>query len=129
MAVTSLDTTISGTLPAITATASATAAPGSTTDGFGTVRYPRVRALLAYVGTVSTCVLTAWVRDRQTGVWYRLRDTGIGDTPALAPGAGPTNEARDFEVGRQQEVFFQVSAITGGGTAAVRIQPVEPGGY
>jgi hypothetical protein len=126
MAATSLEKTISGSVAAVAATASATAAPSSTTDGFDTARFPRVRTLMAYVGTVSACNIQAWFRDRATGVWYRGAATD--DFDALDPGgATPVNESRDWEVGRKQEVLFQVGSVSGGGTVAVKLQPIDTG--
>lgn len=126
MAVTSLSDTVKGTIAAIAATASATSAPTGSTDGFNTERFQRVRTLLAYSGTVSAINLRIWFRDRNTGVWYRGADTDTFDT--LAPGgASPINESRDWETGTKQEIFFQIVAISGGGTAAVTLQPVDTG--
>lgn len=117
---------VSGTAAGVTATASATTAPTSSTDGFGTGPYPRVRTLILYAGTVSSINVRIWFRDRATGVWYRGADTDAFD--ALAPGgASAVAESRDWETGRNQEIFFQIVAIAGGGTAAIRLQPIDTG--
>ncbi len=115
-----------GTVPAITATAAATTAPTSGTDGYWTGHYPRVRTLLAYAGTVDSCNLRIWFRDKSTNVWYRGADSDTFD--ALSPGgASSVNESRDWETGRSQEIYYQIVAVAGGGTVAVRLQPLDVG--
>lgn len=132
MAVTDLnESLVSGSLEGVAATNAATSAPSSSTDGFNTGRFPTVRTLLAYTAQVSACVVQLWVRDRNDGVWYKGLKTGDTGQLALAPGgASVVNEARDWTVGRNQEIFFQLSTVTvTGGTVALRIQGVDPGGY
>jgi hypothetical protein len=122
MAVTSLGRALTTT--AVAATASATSAPSSSTDGFLVQSSGRVRTLLTYAGTVSSCNLKIWFRDRLTGVWYEGAATD--DLDALTPGgATPVNEARDWDAGAGSEVFFQIAAIAGGGTASVKLQAVH----
>ena len=108
---------------AVAATAVATPAPTDADDGFDTGPYGTVRALLAYAGTVATCAVRLWVRDREGGEWFRAASTG--ELTALDPGgATPVNEARDWKVGRDAEVWFQVEEVSGGGTVEVRLQGV-----
>jgi hypothetical protein len=108
---------------AVAATSAATAAPTSGTAGFVPGRSWLVRVLVAYSGTVSSCNLRFWFRDRASGTWYAGPTTD--QLEPLAPGgASPVNESRDIEVGLGQEVYVQVAAIAGGGTVAVRLVPV-----
>lgn len=108
---------------AIDATASTTAAPSAGTEPFFSHGYQRVRTLLAYSGTVSTCALKIWFRDPLLAVWYEGATTD--DLDALTPGgASPVNEARDWDVGSATYFVFQVSTLTGGGTVAVRVARV-----
>jgi hypothetical protein len=106
------------TVEVIEATDAATAAPSSSTDGFITPQYNRVRLLFDYVGTVTACNVQIWFRDRVLGDWYLGIATDDGD--ALV--GSPTSEARDFECGYNAELYFQVESIAGGGTVAVRAQ-------
>lgn len=116
--------TVSGVVTAIAATGSATSAPTGSTDGFQTGRFPRVRTLLLYSGQVDACNVRVWFRNRASGAWFRGADTASFD--ALAPGgASAVNESRDWETGAKQEIFFQIVSISGGGTAAVLLQPID----
>lgn len=111
------------TAVAIAATASTTTAPTGGTDGFLVSTSGGVRTLIAYTATVSSANLRLWIRDRETGVWYGGATTD--SLSALAPGgASVVNEARDWYVGAGSEVFFQLAAVAGGGTVAVRVQGV-----
>lgn len=128
MAATELERTIvNGTLEAIAARGTTSTAPSSSTDGFDTGRFARVRTLLKYTATVDALNVQIWFRDRQTGIWYRGADTDSFDE--LAPGgASVINESRDWEVGRKQEIYFTFQAITvTGGTAALILQPIDTG--
>ena len=114
----------SGIVVAIAATAVATTAPTSETEGIYTADFERVRTLLSYSGTVTACVVKIWVRDQSTGTWYEGATTDEID-PLTPGGASPTNEARDWGVGGQTEVAFQVISIAGGGTVEVRVRGVQ----
>jgi len=109
---------------AVAATAAPTAAPGGGTDGIQIGESVLVRTFLTYAGTVNSCTLKLWVRDRDTGVWYEGATTDDLD-PLTPGGAAPVNEVRDWDVGGGQEIAFQVAAIAGGGTAEVRVLGVE----
>jgi hypothetical protein len=126
VAVIFLESVVAGTMAAIAATAAPTTAPTPATDGYNTEHYVRVRTLMLYTGQVDTCAVQLWVRDRNTGIWYRGANTADVD-PLVPGGASPVNEARAWDVGRQQEAYWTISAITGGGTVAVRLQPVDTG--
>lgn len=104
-------------------TSSSTSAPTAGTTGIY-VPMSRVRTLVDYSGTVTSCALTIWFRDQGTGIWYEGAATDDLD-PLTPGGATPVNEAREWDVGLQQEVFFQVTAIAGGGTVAVRLQGIR----
>lgn len=116
-------TNITTPVVVIPATASASAAPSGSTDPIKSGKYRRLRTFLAYAGTVNSATVRIWFKDPGTTTWYAGADTD--DLDALAPGgAAPVNEVRDWEVGQGAEVWFQLSAIAGGGTAAVRVQGV-----
>lgn len=104
----------------IGATSVATAAPSALSDAYFSRTFARVRTLLAYSGTVTSCVVVIWFRDPVLPVWYEGASTTDLD-PLTPGGASPVNEARDWDVGRGQYVTFQVAAIAGGGTVAVRL--------
>ena len=109
---------------AVATTAVPTAAPGGGTAGIQVGEGVLVRTFLDYAGTVNSCALTIWFRDRETGVWYEGATTDDLD-PLTPGGAAPVDEVRDWEPGGGQEIFFQVAAISGGGTVAVRVQGVR----
>lgn len=111
-------------IAAIAATAVATAAPSGGTEGIYVAQLGRVRTFLDYTGTVTSCTLKLWIRDIGTSGWFEGPTTD--DLDPLTPGdASPVDEARDWDVGNENEVWFQVSAIAGGGTVAVRVQGVK----
>jgi hypothetical protein len=83
-----------------------------------------VRTLLLYTGTVNSCTVKLWLRNRETGVWYEGPTTDELD-PLTPGGAAPVNEVRDWSPGGGSEVFFQVTAISGGGTVTVRVLGVQ----
>jgi hypothetical protein len=91
----------------------------SSTGAFG-----RIQTLIDYTGTVTSCTLKLWIRDIVTGNWYEGATTDDLD-PLTPGGASPVDEARDWDVGQQNEIFFQVTAIAGGGSVAVRVQGVR----
>lgn len=116
-----------GGVAAIAATASTTSAPSGATDGFrvppSDSGFAYVRILIAYSGTVSAINITMWTRDRGTGTWYR--DSATDDVVPLSPGgASAVNESRVWRVSPGDEVYWTITAISGGGTAAVKAQGV-----
>lgn len=114
----------SGAIVAVPATAAATAAPGGATDGIATGRFGVVRTLCKYAGTVNACNVRAWFRDPADGAWFEGPTTDELD-PLSPGGASPVNEAREWVMGRDTVVAFQVAAVAGGGTVEVRAQGVD----
>lgn len=112
-----------GTTVAVAASAAPTAAPSGDV-GIDTDRFDRVRTLFRYAGAVDSCSVRIWLRDRSSGDWYEGPTTDDLD-PLTPGGASPVNEAREWEPGVHQEVYFQVVAIAGGGTVEVRAQGVQ----
>jgi hypothetical protein len=108
----------------IAATAAPTPAPGGGTQGIQIGESVVVRTFLTYTGTVTGATLKIWFRDRATGVWYEGASTDDLD-PLTPGGAAPINEVRDWQVGGAQEVYFQLTAVTGGGTVEVRALGVQ----
>jgi hypothetical protein len=116
-----VDLTRRRVVPAITATSSVTAVPDAATVPFLSRGFGRVRTLIAYSGTVNSCTIKIWFSDPEEVVWYAGATTDELD--ALSPGgASPVNEARDWDVGLGGFMWWQVSAVAGGGTVSVRVQ-------
>lgn len=95
----------------IDSASSATAVP---TDYIEVGQHDMIRCFCDYTGTVTSATLRIWFRDH--GVWYR------GDEVTLDPANG--DEARDWYVGENADIAFQVTAIAGGGSITVRVRVV-----
>lgn len=101
----------------IPATTTASPAPDVNSDVVQSREYDTVRTFLAYSGTVTSCVLRLWVFDRST--WYKAQNT-TNTVPLEGSAFG--NEVRDWAVGEQAEITFQVESITGGGSVTVKVK-------
>src|SRR4051794_34599338 len=108
----------------VAATAVATAAPSGATDGIQVGDPLTVRTLMLYAGTVNSCTVKMWLRNRETGIWYEGPTTDDLD-PLTPGGVAVVNEVRDWRPGGGAEVFFQVTAISGGGTVTIRALGVQ----
>jgi hypothetical protein len=111
---------------AVAAGHAAGSAPTAASEGFHTARFERIRTFVTYAGAVTACRLRLWLRDPDSGEWFKAASTD--DDAPLAPGGGAGRESRDWEVGPYAEVYFQVESIspgTAGNTVAVRVAGVE----
>ena len=114
-----------GTKPVTTiaSRSSASTVPDSTTDGIFTGKFTRIAMYLDYTGTVNSANVLLWVQDSETGTWFEGAATDSLD--ALTPGgASAVDEMRVWEVGQNQTVWFQLAAIAGGGSAAIRVSGI-----
>lgn len=112
MAVTSV--TSSAVVAVIAASATATAAPTASDDGFlvgadGGV----IRTLVKYTGAVTAAALRLWIHDDTNDVWYKGASTA--DLGALAPTTDGA-ESRDWFVGEGVQCAFQLESITPSGS-------------
>jgi hypothetical protein len=109
----------------IAATATATAAPTSSDDGFRFDDPVVVSTLVTYAGAVTAAALRLWVRDSESGEWFK--GASSADTGALVPSTDG-REARDWAIGQYREFTFQLESITPSGstpTVAVSVQGVR----
>jgi hypothetical protein len=82
--------------------------PAPTGAGFNSGRFPRVRSHIAYGGAIiGAPELRLWLRNPRTGGWSRGASTNDA-----SPLTG-TNEVRDWDIGPNQEIAFQVVALAG----------------
>ncbi len=99
----------------IPATATATPAPDANTSYVSTRSTDTVRAFIRYTGTVTSATLVLHVL--QEGIWY------AGEEGPLNPARG--NQFVDFlMLGQYTQFTLQLSAISGGGTAEIRVMGV-----
>ncbi len=99
----------------IAATASATAAPDGDSGYIQTREVDVIRLFVEYAGSVTSATVALWVL--QDGTWY------WGDTHELTPANG--NEFRDVSIlGRHTRFTVQLSEISGGGTAEIRVMGI-----
>jgi hypothetical protein len=124
MAVTTLSANGS-THEVIAAATEATTAPTSSTDGY---RFDAAAAvvstLVTYAGAVTAAVVRLWVRDAESGEWFK--GASSDDVGALEP-TTDGREARDWAIGKHREFTFQLESITPSGstpTVAVSVQGV-----
>lgn len=96
----------------IPATSTATAAPDGDTGYVSTGEAESIRAFVKLAGTVNELELALWLL--QDGDWYE------GAVETIDPARG--NQSRDFGIfGKFTRFTLQISAISGGGTAEVRV--------
>lgn len=99
----------------VPATSIATAAPDADTPYVSMRHAETLRAFVQYSGLVTSAALRLWLL--QDGIWYR------GASTALDPAGG--NETVDLLiVGQYTQFMLQLSEISGGGTAELRVMGV-----